>query len=85
MISAIIGFVSGIVGWLASVLPDSPFAGLFTGNQSILTGLGWLNWLLPVGDLLAIFGLFLAVLLIWAAVDFAISKATGAVTGVIGQ
>lgn len=47
MISAIIGFVSGIVGWLASVLPDSPFSGLFTGNQAILTGLGWLNWLLP--------------------------------------
>lgn len=85
MISAILGLVHGFLGWLAGVLPDSPFASLLAGTESIATGIGWLNWFIPVSDLLVIFGLYLAALLVWAAIDFLAKRALKTVTGVVGK
>lgn len=43
---------------LTSILPKSPFAE-FIANAQSMPGLGWLNWLLPVGDMLKVFGAWL--------------------------
>lgn len=85
MISMIVGMITGIVGWLNGILPNSPFQDLLTGNNAILTGIGWLNWFIPVGDLLAIFGLYLAALLLWVGVDFALSSAGKSLFGFGGK
>ena len=74
MISAIVGLISGVVGWLASVLPDSPFAGILEGAQGLQTGLAWLNWLVPIGQFGAVFAAYLTVLLIWTAIDAALNN-----------
>lgn len=68
MLSVIFGFVGGILQFLNSVLPDSPFQGLIQETDAVTLGLGWLNWLLPVGDMMAIFAAYLVVLLAYFAV-----------------
>lgn len=72
MIDVVLELVNGILGFLNGVLPDSPFQGLIETNESVLTALGWLNWFVPVGQLLAIFAVYVAALLAWQAVDMAL-------------
>lgn len=84
MLSWISSLLSGILGFFNSVLPDSPFADVLQGSEDLQTGLAWLNWLMPIGDMLGIFLAYLAVLLVWAAVDFALSKAEGSVFSLVG-
>lgn len=84
MLSWLSGLLRGILGFLNGLLPDSPFADALTGLDGLQQGMGWLNWFCPVGDCLAIFGLWLAAALVWAAVDFALQKATGVTSGLIG-
>lgn len=84
MISAILGFVTGVLGFLNGMLPNSPFADVIAGNEGILQGIGWLNWIFPVGDCMLIFAAYLAVLLLWAAVDMALGYAGKSVFGVVG-
>ena len=85
MLSFLTGLISGICTFLNNVLPDSPFQGVVEGAQGMQLGLGWLNWFVPVGDLILIFGGWLAVLLIWAAVDFALTKGEGVIGKVVGS
>lgn len=47
IISSLITFV---VNFLLSVLPLSPFVGLRLDGQ-IHTAIGWLNWIVPFGDM----------------------------------
>lgn len=68
LLSVIFSFVSGILQFLNSALPDSPFQGLIQETDAVTLGLGWLNWLLPVGDMMAIFAAYLVVLLAYFAV-----------------
>lgn len=75
MIGLVVGLIQGVLGFLNSVLPTSPFQGMLTGLDSLQLGLGWLNWVVPVGDMALIFGLWLTALLAWAAVDWAMSSA----------
>ena len=84
MLSFLSTLLSGILGFLNSVLPDSPFADVLQGAQDLQTGLAWLNWLVPIGDLLGIFVAYLAVLLLWAAADYVLSKANGVVFSQLG-
>lgn len=85
----LLGFLSGLLGglldFLTGFLPASPFADVITGMGSLGQGIGWLNWFLPVGDLLAIFGLWIAAALVWAVVDFIVRKAQGVISGLIGS
>lgn len=69
MLSVIFGFVGGILDFLNNVLPDSPFQGLIEESNAVTLGLGWLNWLLPVGDMMLIFAAYLVVLLAYFAVS----------------
>lgn len=43
---------------LQSVLPLSPFTG-FIQDLELSDGLAWLNWFIPVGQMVEIFGLWL--------------------------
>ena len=84
MISAILSLLNGILGFLAGLLPDSPFGTIVEGNESVLTAIGWLNWLFPVGQCLGIFGIWLGALLAWTAVNVvldAVAAARGAALG----
>lgn len=65
MISAIIGVISTLVGWLTSHLPTSPFANLsfgdpdFAGGHTLREVLGWVNWLVPFRGMQMIFSAWL--------------------------
>lgn len=76
--------VMGVLGFFNTVLPDDPFAAWIAGAESLSLGMGYLNWFVPIGDLLAIFAAYLALLLVWAAVDFAFRAAGKTVFGAAG-
>lgn len=71
MISALLALLTGVVGWLVSHLPASPFANLAIGDiagVNVGTIMGWVNWLIPFQDLLLMFTA-------WVAACFAYSVA----------
>lgn len=74
MLSFLSGLFSGIFGFFTSFLPDSPFATWATGATSINLGVAYLNWFIPVGDLVVIFTAYVALLAVWFAVKFIMSK-----------
>lgn len=84
MISAILGLLTGVIQFFASVLPASPLADLASGSQSISTAIGWLNWLVPVGDFLLLFGAYLAAMLIWAGVEWFMKSGGRVLGGLVG-
>ena len=84
MLSWVLGVVSGICQFLGNVLPDSPFQSFIATADGIQTGLGYLNWLVPIGDLILIFAAWLGVLLVWAAADFLFGTAEKSITLVRG-
>lgn len=51
-------FFNVIKEGLASILPLSPFADFITTLDS-LPYLGWLNWFIPIGDMLRVFAVWL--------------------------
>ena len=58
-----------VTEFLSNILPLSPFAGPIAELQK-LPYLGFLNWIIPVGDLLEIFGAWLGVLLLFYGYSF---------------
>lgn len=69
MIDVILTLINGVLGFLNSFLPLSPFDSIISNNEYIINALGWLNWLIPVGDMVDILGLYLAALLTWSVAD----------------
>ena len=73
MVNAFAALLSGLVAFLVSHLPLSPFANLafdstgFAGT-TLGTVLGWVNWVIPFGPMLALFTA-------WVAACFAFSVA----------
>lgn len=51
--------LNAFLDWLLTVLPTSPFR-TFIDTCSDLPALGWLNWFVPVGQMIAIAELWLA-------------------------
>lgn len=49
-------FFSFDAGWIYSILPLDPFKDVISElyDSSIQEGLSWLNWLIPIGDLIEI-------------------------------
>lgn len=74
MLDFLNGLLRGIVGLLNSFLPNSPFSSFITGSETLSRGLGYLNWLFPVGDCLVIFGAVLAALVVWICVRLGMGK-----------
>lgn len=70
-----LGFIGdalgGLFGWLADNLPQSPFADI-TLDGATGDALGWLNWVVPFGDIMALFAAWLAVVLVVWGVRFVI-------------
>lgn len=80
MLSWLTGFLHGILSFLNSFLPGDPFSEWIQTNESLSVGLGWLNFFVPISDFVLIFAAYLAVLLLFAGVRFATTKA-GNITG----
>lgn len=74
MLGFLADLLGGVLGFLQRFLPDSPFQSIIEGTDSLRLGLGWLNWVLPVGDCLAIAALWLAALVVWIGVRLALGK-----------
>lgn len=88
MLDGILSFLNGVIGFLASVLPESPFSSVLDSttelSETVHMALGWLNWFVPVGDMLGIFVAYLGVLLLIVAIDFFVGGFLDGVKGAIG-
>lgn len=62
-----IAILTGILLLFKNLLPVSPFADLAL-PAAMDTGLGWLNWIFPIGDMLGIFSIWLLAAATWAIV-----------------
>lgn len=74
MLDIIANLFMGLFGAIGSLLPDSPFAGYIQSLESMSTGLGWLNWLVPMSDFSAILVLWIIAGAAVAAIRFAVSE-----------
>lgn len=72
MLEAILSLFNSIFGILNGLLPDSPFTDLVQVNEQLLLGLGWLNWLLPLSEMLAMMVVWLGVCVVVVAVRTAL-------------
>lgn len=88
MLDGILSFLNGVIGFLASVLPESPFSSVLEStnelSETVHMALGWLNWFVPVGDMLGIFVAYLGALLLIVAIDFFVGGFLDGVKGAIG-
>lgn len=78
MLTFLAELLGGFINLLTGVLPQSPFQNITLG-EGVGTALGWLNWIVPVGDMLGIFALWLTAAVICGVVMFIVRKATGVV------
>lgn len=83
MLSFLSGLVLGILNLLNSLLPDSPLKDLETVPEAIHTGVGWLNWFLPVTSCAAFLTAVLGVLVVYVGVRFIMSKALTVSKGLV--
>lgn len=72
MLSFLFGLISGVLSLLTNFLPDSPLRGVIDALYTWDTALGWLNWVVPVGQMLAVFTLWLAALVTYTVVSYAL-------------
>lgn len=75
MLSLVVGFITGFLGFLDGVLPASPFRELINSWQGLGDGLGWLNWLVPVGLMFGLLGAWIGLLVVWFGIDFVVRRA----------
>lgn len=73
MLELIAKLLTGLLQFLGSFLPASPFQNLTLG-EDVARYLGWLNWLVPIGPMLALVGAVLAALVIVRIVLFFVGK-----------
>lgn len=73
MIGFLVDVFSNLVGFLTGVLPKSPFSEL-TLAEDVHNMLGWLNWIVPIGDMLALFNAVLVVYLLARAAVFLVNR-----------
>lgn len=78
MLGFLVDLLGGFVSLLTGVLPQSPFQDITLG-EGIDTALGYLNWIIPVGDMLGVFALWLTAAVIIGVVNFIVKKATGVI------
>lgn len=63
MLSGLLSLLGTLFGWLGDLLPDSPFAAWMQVTDDLVLGLGWLNWVLPLGEMLTMLSLWIAAML----------------------
>lgn len=74
MISFLVKLVSGLFQWLGTVLPVSPFTGLSLALGGVANAIGWLNWVVPVGQIAVLYGVWLLAAAVWQVVSFVTSR-----------
>lgn len=74
MLSFLADLLGGLLGWLNGVLPSSPFQSLVDNFTAFGKAFHWLNWFVPIGDFLAVFVAFLAVLVAWYVVHIVLTE-----------
>lgn len=73
LLEFICSLFESIIGILTSVLPQSPFRDINI-SADVGNALGWLNWVFPVRDCLAIMSAWLVAVLAFVVARFVISK-----------
>lgn len=63
MFAILSAFIKWLVGLAVALLPQSPFVN-FAAPQ-VEQGLGWLNWIVPVGDILGLLEIWLVACAAW--------------------
>ena len=85
MLQGLLSLLNTIFGFLDTLLPTSPFEQYITANNQISLGISWLNWVFPIGEMLAIMVVWLGLCLTVVAVRVALDV-TGSVGGkVVGS
>lgn len=74
MLAFIVDLLGGLFGWLNSVLPLSPFQQLVDNFTAVGNGFHWLNWFVPIADMLSVFVAFLAVLIAWYVIHIVLTE-----------
>lgn len=85
MLSALLGVLGSLFGWLGSLLPASPFGEWLNVTQDMQLGLGWLNWFLPISDFLLMLAAWIAVCLAVTAIRVALEMTSSVGGKVIGD
>ena len=57
------------ISWVLNLLPLSPFRNLGIDNTGQQTVIGWLNYFVPIADMLALFAAFTVILLAYYALQ----------------
>lgn len=74
MLTFLVGLFEGLVGVISGVLPESPFVNMSLTAEFDLA-LGYLNWVLPVGNCLNWFVVWVGLMLTVTLVKWTASKA----------
>lgn len=74
MLSFLVDLLGGVIGWLNTVLPTSPFKDLVDNFVIFGDALHWLNWFLPISSFVSIFLGFLAVLIAWYVIHIVLTE-----------
>ena len=70
-----IGLLANLILLLSAALPDGDIWELPTLAAQWETGLGWLNWLVPVGQIAALMGVWVAATVAYYAFQFILRHA----------
>lgn len=84
MFAFVLQLLNGVAGLAMRFLPQSPVQS-FLASQAIsleLRALGWLNWVVPIHDMLGVFTLWLTAGVIYAAMRYLLDNALSVVTNV---
>lgn len=74
MIAFVLTMVSKLVEWLSGILPASPFSGLTLALGGVADAIGWLNWVVPVGQMATIYAAWLVGAAVWQVAQFVMSR-----------
>lgn len=66
MIDGLLAIFNTLFGWVANLLPSSPFAEWVQISENMRMGLGWLNWFCPIADMVQM-------LLVWIGLAVAVT------------
>lgn len=82
MFSILNAILNWLVGLAVTYLPASPFVSLNVGGYA--TAIGWLNWFVPVQDLLGIFDAWLIGCAAWMLYKYLYKQMGGILSSFLG-
>jgi len=64
MLNALISMIGTVLGWLFSILPDSPFQ-IMMDSSVITSAISSFNWFFPITEMLATMQLWLTAIIVY--------------------